>query len=281
MIQLPFIGAFLEAVGMIFEKKILRKRGVDFKNYTSYEFLAISLLSLPFLYFFWRVDRGAFEIFNIFIFCFIILVSILANLLIFYSLKRENLTEFEPIWLMQPLFTVLLAFIFYSEERNPIVVVLALIASISLVLSHVKKSHLFFDKFAIAALFGNFFFAVELVVSRLILDYYSPFSFYFLRCLFIFIISFAIYKPNFDKLRNKKLSSMILIVGLIWILYRAIIYYGYLKLGIIFTTLLFILSPVLVFLFAVMFLKEKPTRKQIVSTAIIVACVIAAVLSVG
>lgn len=278
MIQLPIIGAFLEAAGMIFEKKILKKRGVDFKNYTSYEFLAISLLSLPFLYFFWRVDSGAFKAFNLLIFGFIVLVSVLANLLIFYSLKRENLTEFEPIWLMQPLFTILLAFVFYSDERNWTTVVLALIASLSLVLSHVKKNHLNFDKYIIAALLGNFFFAVELVASRLVLDYYSPFSFYFFRCLFIFIVGFAIYRPSFKKLKSIKLSLMVLIVGLIWILYRAIIYYGYLNLGIVFTTLLFILSPVLIFLFAVVFLKEKPTLGQVISTIIILICVVLAVL---
>lgn len=278
MIQLPIIGAFLEAIGMIFEKKILKRRGVDFRNYTSFEFLAISLLSLPFLYFFWRVDNGAFRIFNLLIFFFVVFISVLANLFIFYSLKRENLTEFEPIWLMQPLFTILLAFIFYSDERNWIIVVLALIASLSLVLSHVRKHHLNFDKYIIAALLGNFFFAVELVASKLILNYYSPFSFYFLRCVFIFAISFAIYRPSFKKLKNSKLSLMVFAVGLIWILYRAIIYYGYLNLGIVFTTLLFILSPVLIFLFAIIFLKEKPTWKQIVSTIVILICVVLAVL---
>ena len=278
MIQLPIIGAFLEATGMILEKKILKDRKINFRNYTVYSFFAIVLLMLPFLYFIWNVKPEAFGTFNLFVFGFVVIVSVFANLLIFYSLKRENLTEFEPIWLMQPLFTIVLAFVFFTGERNWTTVGLAVIASLALVLSHVRKHHLVFDKYILAALFGSFLFSVELVASRLILEYYSVFSFYFLRCLFIFIITFAIYRPQFKILKKMKISLMVFAVGLIWVLYRAIIYYGYLNLGIIFTTVLFILSPVLMFLFAVVFLKEKPTKRQIISTVVILVCVILAVV---
>jgi drug/metabolite transporter (DMT)-like permease len=68
---------------------------------------------------------------------------------------------------------------------------------------------------------------------------------------------------------------MIVLVGLIWAVYRAIMYYGYLNLGIVFTTMLFILSPVFLLVFAVVFLKEKLSLKQVIITAIIVACVAA------
>lgn len=276
MIYLPVIGALMEAVGMILEKKVLRSRKIDYRNYTVYEFLAIVIVLLPFAYFFWKIDAGAWAWKNILLFAFVIIMSVLANLLIFYSLKREKVTEFEPIWLMQPLFTILLAFIFYGNERNWIIMALALIASISLVASHVKKHHLVFDKYIVAALLGSFFFAVELVASKPILQYYNPFAFYFIRCFFIFAIALALYRPNGNGL-NKRVVLMTLIIGAMWAVYRAIIYYGYENLGIVFTTILFILSPVFIFLFAVLFLKEKPNWRQIVSTIIIVACVALAV----
>ncbi len=278
MIRLPLLGALLEASGMIFEKKILKHKRIDYKNYTAYGFLAIVILMLPMLYFTWGVESAAFELKNVLIFFFVVLFSVLANLFIFYSLKRENLTEFEPIWLMQPLFVVVLAFIFFKSERNLVVIVLALLASVSLILSHVKKYHLEFDKYIIAALLGSFFFAVELVASRFILEHYSPFSFYFLRSFFIFFITFIIFRPSFNIIKKSKTGWMILSVSFIWIFYRVIVYYGYLNLGVIFTTLLFMVSPVLIFLFAMIFLKEKPTFRQIVSTLVILACVILAVL---
>jgi drug/metabolite transporter (DMT)-like permease len=280
MIQLPIIGALLEATGMILEKKTLKGKKMNYKNYTVFEFLAIVVMSLPFLYFFWRADAGAFEFWNLFRLFFVVVFSVAANLLIFYSLKRENISEFEPLWLTQPLFTVLLAFIIYPGERNITIVALALIASLALVFSHIKKGHFLFDKYIIAALLGSFFFAVELVISKPLLDYYSPFTFYFLRCFFVLAICFALFRPS---LGGQKIGTWltILVIGLTWVLYRTILYYGYLSFGIVFTTILFILSPVFIFLFAAIFLKEKPTWKQIASAAIIVACVIAAIVLEG
>ena len=75
----------------------------------------------------------------------------------------------------------ILAFIFYSSERNWTIVILALIAGVSLIASHVKKSHFVYDKYMLAVLAGGFFFAVELVLSNSILSYYSGFTFYFLH----------------------------------------------------------------------------------------------------
>lgn len=277
MIQLPIIGALLEAAGMIFEKKILKKKNFNYKNYTVYEFLAIVIVMLTFVFFVWRIDNAAFSIKNIGIFAAVVISSVAANLLIFYSLKREDITEFEPVWLMQPIFTIILAFLFYSSERNWKIVALALVASISLIATHVKKHHLVFNKYLIAALLGGFFFAVELVLSKSILSFYSPFTFYFLRCLFILIIVFIIFKPT-GKEVSKKVGIAFLILGLIWALYRAIIYYGYEVYGIVFTTMLLILSPVFLFISAIVFLKEKPKLRNIISSAIIVVCVALAIL---
>jgi drug/metabolite transporter (DMT)-like permease len=277
MIFLPVLGSVLEAAGMIFEKKILKVKGMNFKNYTVFEFLSIVLTMLPVLYYTWRISQEAFETFNLLWLGTVILISILANLLIFYSLKRENITEFEPIWLMQPLFTVLLAIFMFPTERNWIIVGLALIASLTLIFAHVKKHHLRLDKYIFAALIGSFLFALELVISKPLLEFYSPFTFYFIRCFFIFVITLLLFRPSMKILKGKTVG-MIVLVGIMWFVYRAIIYWGYESLGIIYTTILFILSPVLMLIFAVIFLKEKPTARQIIANGIILVCVLLAVL---
>ncbi len=283
MIYIPIIGAFLEGVGMTIEKKILRKRFMNYKNYVVYGFLALVLVMLPLTYFFWQIKPQAYELKNILIFLSVILFSILANLLIFYSLKREDLTEIEPIRLMQPLFTILLAFIFsfffitYEGERRYSILILALIASISLIASHIKKYHLVYNKYIIAALLGSLFFAVELVISRAILPYYSSLTFYFLRCLSIFLIAAIIFHPKITSIETKT-KFLIFITGAIWVAYRLILYYGYLAYGVIFTTILFILAPVFIFLFARIFLKEKMTWRHIIPSIIIVVCVVVALV---
>lgn len=283
MFYIPIIGAFLEAIGMIAEKKTLKKKNINYKNYCVYSFFAIVIVLIPFLFFFWKLTPEAFQLKNIIIFFAIAIIALVANLLIFYSLKRETLTEFEPIGLMQPLFVILLAFILsffisvYSNENNPVILILALIASITLIAAHIKKHHLVFDKYIIAALLGSFLFAVELVLSKLILPYYSSWTFYFLRCITILIIAFIILKPSFKKI-DKSSHYLTWGVSIVWIIQRAILYWGYENLGIIYTTIvLSILSPILIFLFARIFLKEKMTKRQIISAIIIVICVVIAI----
>jgi drug/metabolite transporter (DMT)-like permease len=277
MIYLPIIGSLLESAGIILEKKVLRRNGLNFKNYTTYEFLAIVLTMIPIMFFAWGIKPEAFRLANMLIFALVVVVSIVANLLIFYSLKRENVTEFEPIWLMQSIFVIILAFILFKSERNLLVFGLAMVASLALIVAHVKKEHLVFDKYIVSALLGSFLFAVELILSKPILQFYNPFTFYFLRCLGVFIICWILFKPDGKDL-DRKTEWTIISIGLMWAFYRAIMYYGFENIGVIFTTMLFILSAVFTFLFAVVFLKEKPTMRQIISTIVIVICVVLSVV---
>ena len=282
MIYLPIIGAFLEGAGMTIEKILLKKRIFNYKNYTVYGFLSIVIAMFPLIFFFWKISPEAYLLKNLFVFFLIILFSILANLFTFVALKREDLTVMEPIRLMQPLLTILLAFIMsfffeiYYSERNWSILILGIIASVSLVLSHVKKHHLVFNKYIIAALLGSLFFAVELVLSKFILQYYNSFTFYFLRCLIIFLITFMIFRPKFKV--DKKTSLLILLTGIIWVVYRLILYYGYEIYGIVFTTILFILTPIFIYIFARIFLKEKITWRNIISSIIILICVVLAII---
>jgi len=274
---LPIIGAFLEATGMILEKRMLKLKKFNYKNYVVYGFLGIVLIMMPFLYFIWQVETEAFKFWNLIIFLFIVFVSVLGNLFSCYALKRENISEFEPAWLMLPLFTVILAAIFYASERNIAIFILALVASITLAATHVKRHHLRFNRYMTAAVLSSLFFSIELVASKPILGYYSPFSFYFLRCLFVFAVTFLIFRPSFKAI-DKKSGALIGLIAVIWVFYRVIIYYGYIFWGIVYTTVLFTLSPVLMLLFAVVFLKEKPTIRQVIANSVILICVILALV---
>jgi drug/metabolite transporter (DMT)-like permease len=283
MIYLPIIGSFIEAAGMVLEKRILKK--INYKNYAFWAFLISVILMLLIILFnknkFLNINKQAFLPLNLAIFALIIIFSLIANLLIFYSLKRECLTELEPVALMQPLFIVILAFIFsfffkiYSNERNYYMIVLGLIASIALVFSHIKKHHLCFDKYIIAAIIGGLFFSIELVLTNFILSYYNPLTFYFIRCLGVLILLGILFRKNI-KFTDKKTSIVITLASITWVIFRIILYYGYEKLGVVHTTIIYILTPVFIYIMAVIFLKEKLKLKNIISALIILACVIAA-----
>src|SRR3989339_642202 len=275
MIYLPFLGAISLASGTILEKIVVKHKNIDIKFYQTAIFLVIMLVMLPFIYFYWKFDPQALQPLNIIIFSLVIIFSLLANWFVFYSVKGENVSNLEPAKMIEPLFVVLLAILFSffidsgMYEKNLKVVIPAIIAGLALILSHVKRHHLKFNKY--------FFSALELVISRLILDYYSSLTFYFLRCAFIFLFSLIIFRPKMIKM-DKTLTSYIFITGIFWVLYRVIVYYGYVNLGIIFTTLIIMVSPIFIYLFAHIFLKEDLSWRNIIASIIIIGCVLYATI---
>ncbi len=282
-IHIPIIGAFALATGTILQKLVLQKKKINIKLYQTLEFLAIVIVMLPFVYFFWKLDAQALQLKNILIFGSIIVFSIIANLFTFYSMKWEKVSNLEPAKVLEPLFVILLAigFSFFFEnlfERNLKVIIPAIIAGAALLLTHIKKHHLSFNKYFIAAIIGSFFFALELVITRLILDFYSPISFYFLRSSAILLFSLALFRPSLKK-ADKSVRLKILLTGVAWVAYRIIVYYGYLNIGVIFTTLILMLGPIFIYAFARIFLKEKIKMKNIVAAGVIVACVLYATLA--
>ncbi len=275
---IPILGALTLAIITIWEKFVLRKKNIDIKIFQTSAFLSAVLVMIPLLFFFWKFDVNALEPKNLLIFGGVILSSLLANYFMFFALKWEKVSNLEPALILEPLFTILLAVLFSLfftglYERNLEIIIPAIIASLALVFSHIKKHHLNFNKYFLAAIAGSFFFALELIISRLILEFYSPLSFYFLRCLFIFIISLIIFRPNFSKL-NTKISSQIFFIGALWVLYRIVVYWGYLQLGVVFTTLMILLGPVFVYALASIFLKEKLELRNILAAIVILACIL-------
>lgn len=282
--SLATFGALLEATGTIIEKIVLRKHKIDSKSYTAFEFLAIVIAAIPIFLilssffpniFSFTISSEAFQIKNIIILSIIIIFSLFANLLIFYSMKWEKITELEPIRLSQPLFVILLAFILYASERQTPsnILIAAVIASLALIFSHIKSHHLAFNKYALAAIFGSLFFAVDLALSKFLLPFYSPLSLYFIRSIIILAICMLVFKPKFSN-ANPKTWKFISATGIIWVIYRGILYYSYTAKGVIFTTLLFLLTPIFIYIFSYIYLKEKPTWRNIIASIIILLCVL-------
>jgi drug/metabolite transporter (DMT)-like permease len=284
MIQFPILGALSFAGATILQRTILKKRKINVKFYQIMEFTAIVLVLLPLIYFFWKFESEALQPLNIFIFFLIIVISIIANLFVFYSMKWERIGRLEPAKVLENLFVILLAIIFSfffgteMYQRNLNVIIPSIIAGIAIIFPHIKKHNIKFNKYFISAILGSFFFALELVISRLILDFYSPISFYFLRCIFVLGFTILIFRPKIIKL-NKKTKIHAIFIGVFLVTYRLVIYYGYLNLGIIFTTLIIMLSPVFIYLLAWKFLREKLNWKNIASSFVIVGCVLYVVLN--
>ena len=278
MVLFPILGALALATGTLIERIVLMKRSIKTKQYQGLQFLGIVILMIPLLFFFWKLTPEAYLPKNLLILLGVILLSLAANWFTFTSMKWQKLSRLEPAKMTEPLFVILLALIFahFSPvyEKNFTALILALIAGCALIFSHIEKNHLKFGKYFIYALIGSFFFAFELVVSRLILDYYSPMTFYFVRSILVLFGTLIIFKPKMFKGLDKKSKIQILFTSIIWITYRIIVYYGYTSIGIFETTLMVMLGPVFIYFFAWKFLKEKLTWKNLISAIIIVGCVL-------
>ncbi len=280
MIWIPILSATALAGGTLIERILLKRKNMSVKFYETYSFLFIVLVMIPFTFFFWDVSSLAYSLENILILLVVVVLALFANWFIFQSLKWEKISRLEPARMMEPLFTVMLAVIFsyiFGEglyERNLKFIIPALVAGAALIFSHFRRDHLEFNKYFKFAILGSLFFAAELVVSRILLDIYSPFSFYFVRCILIFGLSFILFRPKlFGEVDNKTILH-ILLTSFLWVGFRILIYYGYTTLGIIETTLMIMLGPVFVYLFAWKFLKDKPDWRNILSSIIIVLAVV-------
>ncbi len=278
MFYIPILGSIANAAGTTLQKAIMKNRNMGVRKYQTIEFLSIILFMLLFIPFFWKIDSEAFKLKAFFIFLGVVLISFFGNLFMNYSMKKEKINNIEPIKILEPLFVVLLSLLFSLffhglYESKIKFIVPSLIACFALIFSHFEKHHLKFNRYILSAITGSFLFALELVLSKLILDYYSPFTFYFLRCLGIFLLTFFIFMPKLDGL-NKKEKIHFSIIGPIWVILRVVIYYGYSTTGVILTNLLLMLGPVLVYAFARIFLKEKLNWKNILSSIIIILCII-------
>ncbi len=276
LIYFLILGGLILAGGVTFQKVILNKKA-DVKKYQVLEFLAIIIIMIPLLFFFWKLEPQALELKNILIFSGIVIISVIANMFGFAAIKGEKVNNLEPARMMNPLFLVLLAILFSFinpslYERDFTIIIPALIAGVALILSHIKKHHLNFNKYFRFAIYAGFLYALEMVLSRLILDYYTPISFYFLRCAGIFIVSYLILRPKMDGI-TKKVELKILGVGVLWVGYRILIYYGFIYLGVMFTTLLSMLGPIFIYAFARIFLKEKIGWKNLVASGVILASI--------
>ena len=245
-------------------------------GFTTVTFMTLSLIMLPFAFFFFNATKGAFTLMPVlFLFSFVLCAGI-ANLLYYKGFKYEKINHLEPIIMMQPLFVVVLAALVFPSERNFVVIMAALIASVAIVLSHIKNHHLEFNKHSSLVLISNLFFAVCAIQAKYLLNYFSPFTLYFLRCSLIGLILFVTYRPKLKYLTFKEEEKFAL-SNIFWIARSVLIYYGYVNFGIIFTTLVLMVTPILVYTFTYFILKERLEMRNLVASAVILICLIAVV----
>jgi drug/metabolite transporter (DMT)-like permease len=273
----PFLAAVLQAGSFALDKVVLSVRRVSFKTYTGVSFPLIFFITLVIFLIF--QPPLSFSLFSGKFFWLILLsiaFSIIINLIFYRALDADRLSEMQTIDLLKNIPIIIFAGFIFTDERNFIVILLALVSSVAIIWSHWQKDH-----FQIAKYTAPFLFCVialsplRAVISKELLTIWNPISLELVRSGAIALILGPLFFRYYQKISIKAFSLLIvtnILTSIAWILY----YFSYQISGIIYTVLLFSLQPLLVYFASVFFLKESFHRKKFIAFIIILVSIIIA-----
>lgn len=276
MVLIPLISALATATHTIIDKVILSRQKMDYRAFTIITFIYIFLIMLllsPFLLNY--LDLSLLR--DVRFFLPVLMVAVLAatyNVLFFHGLKLEKVYESQLFAMSIPLFTVLIVSIFYASERHPLILGAALVASLALVWSHLRKGAFKIGKGSLMILSAAFLIGLEAVLLKSLLTVFEPFSMYFVRVLFASIILLAYYRPKFKPLPVKHHGFLFLVSFLMFTQFY-FMFIGYALYGVNYTTLILTSIPIFVYFFDWVFLKEKIKPKVLLAAAIILLSILA------
>jgi len=271
---LPLIGVVTDAIYLTTTKVFLRRFG----KFTSREFgwflfvvVVIILAIIVPLTGHWPTLAQFQTSFG-----WLVMAAILAcayNLLFFWGMEHETISEIEPFLLFAPLGGIVITSIFYPSERFVQVYTAIAIASLVLLWSHYKRHRIALSRGIWAIIAYIILSGLELVVLKQLLSTYSPLTLYLFRCVLILIGLTIIVRPRLSILKPHHLPFLgflgVLVVSSVWATYSA-----YQIRGISETRFVFTLSPILVYWLSAVFLKEKWHVRTILASIVIIGLVV-------
>jgi len=206
----------------------------------------------------------------------LILLIVLAfgwNKLFYYFEDREQMQDFEVVNLTVPAMTALLGGIVYPEERSLLTFVAVVVSFGALMAARAKKHHFKVNRYTGTLLFMVFVMAAETVLRKFMLDVFDPATLYFVRVLFVWALLYIFYRPrklttDWQVWGHAAISNIFGVTAMI------IMFYGYQEIGVILTTMVFLLNPILVYLLSARYLQERIRMKNIYASLVILAAII-------
>lgn len=258
-------------------KKLLDDKEYPIKRYLPLLFLLLAVITAIFVPFSFHFDAGkAFSFKYLIIFAAMIFAAVSWNIRYYTSIKKETLHEFELVLLLTPITTVILASIFYKDERDTGLFIAALIASGALIFSRIQKQHIILTQNIKRTLLAMFFMAVEVLLLKTLLDAYSPTFLYLIRTIILCMIYVIIYKPRLTDYRpDIPLVPLIIVNSAFGVLQMVMKYYSYHALGIVETTTILLIAPIIVYAVSYFyFLERRNFKKDAIAATIIIGCIL-------
>lgn len=278
------IYAILATLGfsayVIINKEVFSRLKLSVKNYVPLLFVFLFLISLALFPRFGEIQSEALSLRYITLFVVMIILALTWNRLYYSGMKKESLVEFELITMLYPLATIFLAAVFLPFERDIHIFIAGVVAGLALLFSHLKKDHIHFKKMEAVLLWCVVLMASEQIMQRYLLEVYSPIALYAVRTGIMALIYPFYLKPNWKEF-NVKVVGSIFLLAVIAIFFISMQLYAYKSLGVEFTILVFMLQPILVFIYAMIARGEKFKGKKILAALVIITAIIYAYLMKG
>lgn len=270
----PIVAAFLQASSVTLDKFVLSLHRIDFRAYTVISFPLSFLVNLA-LFFIFRpsIPDTGLEGYYGWLLLGSIAIGFFINILFYRALDHDKLGEIETLSLLNAIPVIIISGILFADERNFTMLILALVASGAIIWSHWERHHIKIAHNTLPYLIFSLSLApVSAAISKELLAIWNPIMLELLRtgvlaASFLFIFRNAITRVSGQALRLLIITNILTTVA--WILF----YFGYQRLGIVHTLLLFSLQPFLVYMSSIFILKESPSWKRTVGFAIVLVSI--------
>ena len=270
------VAALSNAVETISDKLILRGKGCSGRAVMVYQMTAISVITMIPALLFGQIQAGFWQPLMLMNFIGILACAVIFNNFYFFAVSGDDLCDIEPILVLSLPFTALLGSFFFPKQSSVLLVVLTFIAFLALVVTRVEKHHYKPTKYTAAMIGFVIFISTESILIQNILPYINPIALYSVRTLCLATIFLIFFRPK-EKVSSKTLGHISLIGVVVAIEYFSR-YFAYEQIGVVRSSLIFLLGPILILLYSTFFLKEKLTTKRAIGDIIVVGCVVTSLL---
>ncbi len=269
-----FLAVVFDAFTLVVTKRVFVKfRALDYKSFAWWLFLwvvAVGLCVSPWLV---VIKPEATQPYYLWLLLALAFLAANYNLLYYFGLEYEKISEIEPFLLFNPIVAIVIASLFYASERSWHVYLAAAIASFALAWSHVDHQRLKLTKPLLAIIGFSLLHGLEAVVIKQLLAVYSPLAMYLVRCIVTALFLWVLERGKIMKITPKQIPYFLLI-AISAMATSVFVYSAYQGVGIGLTMGILFLSPILVYLLSSVYLHEKLGWKNILSSLAIVGVVI-------
>jgi len=272
------VSAVASAINLVVDKVALSKQRISLGVFISLVFVFLFLFTVVLVPFLGYVNWDVVFLPNmLFLLLLMIVIAIAWNVLFYQSVQREAVHEHELIVMTAPLVTILLAAVFFPEEFDLRIFFLGILASVTLLVARFERHHLTMNKTSYNLFLAVILMSVESIIIRELLYSYSPVALYAVRTFFIAWFFLLYYRPRYHQVPGGHWGIIVLsgLIGAITMLTR---FYAFEALGIIHTTIIAVLAPIIVFLASWEILHERIKARIIFASVVILVCVTAATL---